>query len=377
MGMTAAAATVRVITTIPQAPGQGVDREAREQLNVSYARPQLNKKFLKLLPLFLETLQHYIRDRPDALVAMSWTHDGIVALLLKKLLNAPYTVVVHGTELIQHSNLALARVLMKSVLGNAQWIVANSQFTSNQLTTIGISPSKIRIVNPPVAILTENSGDPTAIDRKFGLTGKRVLLTAARLFKRKGHAQVIQVLHQLNRKYPDLAYVITGEGKYQAHLESLARQLQVHDKVRFVGFVSEAELNQLYRRCAIYISPSMMEEGDVEGFGIALVEAGAHGRPVIAGRTGGVEDAVVDGETGILVDPSKIDEIETALVRLLDDDDLRQRLGSQAKRRAELRFGIQRQGELLLNILRSQPESQSLSQLSLRRPEVDSKECGS
>jgi phosphatidylinositol alpha-1,6-mannosyltransferase len=151
----------------------------------------------------------------------------------------------------------------------------------------------------------------------------------------------------------------------------------VHDKIRFVGFVSEAELNQLYRRCAIYISPSMMEEGDVEGFGIALVEAGAHGRPVIAGRTGGVEDAVVDGETGILVDPSKLDEIETALVRLLDDDDLRQRLGSQAKRRAELRFGIQRQGELLINILRSQPESQSLSQLSLRRPEVDSKECGS
>ena len=100
-----------------------------------------------------------------------------------------------------------------------------------------------------------------------------------------------------------------------------------------VGFVSFADLRSLYRRMDVYVSPSLEVDGDVEGFGISFIEAGAVGKPVIAGRSGGVGDAVIDGETGILVDPGDSAALRNAICLLLDNDELRHRLGQAARNR--------------------------------------------
>lgn len=99
------------------------------------------------------------------------------------------------------------------------------------------------------------------------------------------------------------------------------------------------------------MSPSIEVDGDVEGFGIALAEAGAHGVPVVAGRSGGVPDVVEDGDTGVLVTPGDLDDLTTAFVSLLDDHARRRALGDRARVRVFEELRIDRQGARLHRLL--------------------------
>jgi phosphatidylinositol alpha-1,6-mannosyltransferase len=107
--------------------------------------------------------------------------------------------------------------------------------------------------------------------------------------------------------------------------------------VRFAGYVPASELAGHYQLADVYIMASreIGETGDVEGFGITFLEAGACGVPVIGGRSGGVSDAVVDGSTGVLVDPLDADQIAAVLIRLLADEDLSRSMGRAGRRRVE------------------------------------------
>ena len=346
-GLALAGAKVTVITTSGATIGD-THSEPSEGIDVRRTCPTLNLRYVKLLPLWLGASRVHFRERPDYVLAMVWTHDGLVAYLLKKLFGLRYAIFAHGSEIIQTQG-RLQRRLMTKVFRKADWVVANSNFTQRQVAALGIDTRKITVIHPPVersSLLAASS-----IDHEFGLEGRRFLLTAARLVKRKGHSQVIRVLSQIRNHYPDLAYVITGNGSLRSTLELLAQEYGVQDRVRFAGYVSKDKLCQLYRRCTIYISPSEDDEGDVEGFGIALLEAGSYGKPVIAGRSGGVSDAVLDHQTGLLVDSRNLEEIRTALVTLLDKPALAEQLGERARERVEREFSLRGQGERLLRVL--------------------------
>ena len=99
----------------------------------------------------------------------------------------------------------------------------------------------------------------------------------------------------------------------------------------FGGYVAPERLNEVYNLCDVYVMPSRVieEEGDVEGFGITFLEANACGKPVVGGNSGGVPDAVVDGENGFLVDPTSPMEIANAVIQLVNDPALAERLGRQ------------------------------------------------
>ncbi len=103
----------------------------------------------------------------------------------------------------------------------------------------------------------------------------------------------------------------------------------------FAGEVKEEEIPLYYMACDLFIMPSyeIKEKGDVEGFGIAYLEANACGKPVIGGRSGGVTDAVIDGETGLLIDPLNINQIAEALIKLLTNSGLARKLGEEGRRR--------------------------------------------
>lgn len=169
--------------------------------------------------------------------------------------------------------------------------------------------------------------------------------------KRKGHAQVLAAMRSLKERYPNLVYVITGNGEYRAELQRLTREYALEGQVRFTGFLPREEVWQLYQRADIYISPSLEDQGDVEGFGLSFVEAGLCGKPVIAGRSGGVADVVLDGETGILVDARNPDEVARALQTLLDNPPLRERLGKAARERALKEFTLEAQARKMLAAL--------------------------
>jgi glycosyltransferase involved in cell wall biosynthesis len=138
---------------------------------------------------------------------------------------------------------------------------------------------------------------------RYGLAGKTVLLTMGRQSvsdRYKGTDRVIEALPELLREQPDLVFLIAGDGSDRPRLERLAREHGVTEAVRFVGWVPDRELPDLYRLADVFVMPST-----AEGFGIVYLEAAASGVPVVASAAGGAPDALRDGLLGVLVDPEK------------------------------------------------------------------------
>jgi phosphatidylinositol alpha-1,6-mannosyltransferase len=158
-------------------------------------------------------------------------------------------------------------------------------------------------------------GPPShALREKWRLGAGPVLLTVGRLDpneRYKGHEQIFAVLPALQTKFPSLVHVVAGEGKDRPRLEARAAAL-AGDAVRFVGFVPEADLPDLYRTADLYVMPSTKE-----GFGIVYLEAAACGLRVVGGVGGGSADAVPNEEIGLLVDPDDGAALGAAIERLL------------------------------------------------------------
>jgi phosphatidylinositol alpha-1,6-mannosyltransferase len=162
---------------------------------------------------------------------------------------------------------------------------------------------------------------------RYGLVGRRVLLTVGRLYARKGMDRVIESLPSVLRVLPDVRYLLVGDGTYRADLEQLAIARGVRDAVVFAGAVPDAELIDHYALADAFIMANReMPDGDTEGFGLVFLEANACGIPVIAGKAGGSVDAVTDLVNGLVVDGDRPEEITGAILRLFQDDALRERL---------------------------------------------------
>ncbi|HSJ53361.1 MAG TPA: glycosyltransferase family 4 protein [Anaerolineae bacterium] len=200
--------------------------------------------------------------------------------------------------------------------------------------------------NPPVGMILPNSlGPDHDVQALAGRQpepgdGPPRLLTVARLapeVQYKGVDTVIRALPQLLVRCPDLGYVVIGDGSDRSRLQSLARHLGVAGAVRFEGFVSEEALQRAYASCSVYVMPSAGE-----GFGIAFLEAMAHGRPVVAARAGGVPELVQHGINGFLVDHGDVAQLTATLWRLLDDPGLNRRIGESGARTVETghTFGV-------------------------------------
>jgi len=169
------------------------------------------------------------------------------------------------------------------------------------------------------------------------LNGARLILTVGRLVERKGHDVVIRALPGIRRAVGPVRYLIAGAGPEEARLRTLAREVGCADDVVFAGHVDDRDLPLFYAACDVFVMPSRaLEQRDgIEGFGIVFLEAGACGKPVVGGRSGGIADAVLDGITGVLVDPRSVDEVTGALTRLLQDRGEAARMGGEGRRRAE------------------------------------------
>jgi phosphatidylinositol alpha-1,6-mannosyltransferase len=167
------------------------------------------------------------------------------------------------------------------------------------------------------------------------LPAARWLVTVARLVPHKGVDVTIRALRLLAEEFPDLCYAIVGEGSYQPSLEALARETGLADRVHFLADVRDAELPLAYALADVYVGVSRQTARDVEGFGISLLEAQASGKPVVAGRSGGMPDAVREGETGLLTDPEDPAAVAAAIARLLREPALAGRLGAGGRSAVE------------------------------------------
>jgi phosphatidylinositol alpha-1,6-mannosyltransferase len=179
--------------------------------------------------------------------------------------------------------------------------------------------------------------DVSALRRRHAWAGKRVILTLARVVERKGHDLVIRALPRIREQVSEVRYVIAGpdDGGETDRLRGLAEELGVGHAVEFTGGLSADEIPLYYNACEVYVMPSreVTRTGDTEGFGITFLEANACGKPVIGGRSGGVVDALEDGVTGFLVDPTDAEDLANRIILLLSDPELASRMGRAGRAR--------------------------------------------
>lgn len=239
----------------------------------------------------------------------------------------------HGEEIAHSFGGRVLRLAKRLFLARVRRVVSVSRFTAGELAAWGVAPSAIRVI--PNAVDTERfhpaPPDPELAAR-WGLSGKRVILTLARLERRKGHDTVIRALPEIARKVPDVHYLVCGGGEDRDYLEELAQRLGVTDRVTFSGEVAEEALCRAYNLADVFVMPNRrLENGVNEGFGIVFLEAGACGKPVVGGRAGGVPDAIRDGETGLLVDGERPEEVAAAVIRILGDPELARAMGEKGR----------------------------------------------
>ena len=258
-------------------------------------------------------------------------------------LDLPYDVVLHGAEVTVPGRLPLSKQTLAYVLRRARHIVAAGGYPAAEGERAAGRSLPITVVPPGVD--TERFVPLTADERlrareHFGIAADAELVVGiSRLVPRKGFDTAVRAAALLHKSRPNLVLAIAGGGRDAERLQGLATSLNA--PVRFLGRVSNDDLPRLYGCADVYTMLCRNRWGGLEqeGFGIVFLEAAACGVPQVAGDSGGAAEAVADGETGLVVrKPDDPREVAAAIERLLDDPELRVRMGSAGRERAVREF---------------------------------------
>ncbi len=273
------------------------------------------------------------RYRIRRILAMNIAYGGILSWTLSFLVPLEYLVFAYGYEFEKVKKHPLMRRLYLGIYRRAKKVVACSEWVRRSLIQFGVDPGKIKVLYPAVDLDRFYPCEiPESYLKQKGLEGRRILLTVGRLIERKGHDRVIESLPEIVKVFPDVIYCIVGIGPNETRLRELVNSLKVENHVHFMGKVSDEELPFLYNACKVFVMPSreIIEDGHVEGFGIVYLEANACAKPVIGGNSGGVPEAIREGETGFLVDPESSEQTAGKIVYLLSHPEIAEKMGQKA-----------------------------------------------
>jgi phosphatidylinositol alpha-1,6-mannosyltransferase len=259
---------------------------------------------------------------------------GTITYLLSQFKNIDYTVFLHGMDIALAVQIPRKKRLAKKILANAKHIVALNSYVPKVLQKEfgNAFAGKVVVVNPGVkSEVRSQKSEVRSLLEKYHLQDKMILLQVGRLVERKGVDKTLEALPEVLKECKDLVYVVVGDGPAKGNLEFRIQNLKLSDDVILITDASDEDAQAWYELCDIFIMPARDIDGDVEGFGIVYLEANAHGKPVIAGDSGGVRDAVKPDLNGLLVNPESAAEIRDAILKLCKDEFLRRRLGQQGR----------------------------------------------
>jgi phosphatidylinositol alpha-1,6-mannosyltransferase len=328
-----ASALVKSCRVTVLAPGAPNISKFDESCNFRIIRtPSL--PFIRIAALFFYLPYLLMRFRFDAVLHTVWP-TALISHLYYWFLPVSYFISVHASEILNDKRTwrrrlkCYLRSWRNAAINRAAGIFPVSHYSANLIRSFGLSQKNIHVV--------PNGVDPWRFRPDVCLNDKGLpkrILTVARLDLHKGHDRVLEALGLIKSKGLEFEYVIVGEGDEERRLRQIAKELGLVNEVIFAGHIPDRELPGVYASADIFVMASREIPGRldlIEGFGIAFLEAAASGLPVIAGRSGGVADAVRDGKTGFLIDPEDPKEIAEAIHLLLISPDLCQRLGGEGR----------------------------------------------
>ena len=298
----------------------------------SWMRPESLGMYLNFL---LNGLKIGLMNPIDAVHAGRVLPEGFVGWLIAKMLRKPLIIYAHGEEITTWREPAKYRFMRFTYL-HASQVIANSDFTKQELLKIGVDLASISLISPGVNIDHFRPGLETRdLLSSVGLSeNSKLILSVGRLSRRKGFDQVLRAVAKLRSEGIIVDYAIVGIGQDQNYLKALANELAIDRYVHFLAEVPAEDLPRWYNACTVFAMPNREVEGDVEGFGMVFLESAACGKAAVSGISGGTGSAVVDGETGIRVNGESLNDVTDRLRCLLTDMSYRDYLSQNAYKRA-------------------------------------------
>jgi phosphatidyl-myo-inositol dimannoside synthase len=304
------------------------------------------RELVRFLPGFLHLSRELSRSRPDVALLASDLAHGIGAAACGAR-GVPYVPVVHGSEIAKHFpprtfKQRVQAVGLRRAYARADRVVCVSAYVRGLMEEAGFDPARLSVIRNGVADALADAPRDRARERvlrsRLGIGDRPVVLTFARLTPRKGQDVVIRSLPAVLERHPGACYVVAGTGGDRARLERLAAESGVAGAVVMAGRIPEEDKVALLDLCDVYVLASREEEQRVEGLGIALLEAAARGKPLVAGRHGGVPEIVEHGASGWLVDPLDPADVAVRVGDLLSDAEGAARMGRAAREMVSGRF---------------------------------------
>jgi phosphatidylinositol alpha-1,6-mannosyltransferase len=322
-----------IVYTSAQAATSDFDAKWLQDFGVEVIRDR--SKILLPTPRVIKTCQRLISERKLSKVAFGAAAPlGIMAKSMRSAGAKKIVALTHGHE-VWWSKVPPFKLAIRHMSKHLDSISYLGDYTKGEISKAlpKSNLSKLVQIAPGIDVEHFVPTDSSNLRAELGLADKSVIISVGRLVHRKGQDMLIASLPAIKTAVPNVHLVLVGVGPHQAYLEKLAIKLQVSDCITFIGRINYAELPEYICLGDVFAMPSRSRFFglEVEGLGIVYLEASACGLPVVGGSSGGAPDAVLVGETGVVVDGTNVSEIAQACIELLNNPELSALMGANGR----------------------------------------------
>ena len=298
---------------------------------------QLRDKPWQISRAELRALLDILTKTDACLLHIYFGHIAVHLLPLIRAWNKPSIVSFHGADVMVDMDKPAYRAATEQMLEAVKLVLVRSESLRRAVTHLGCDEKKIEIQRTGIPLeefpFRERSFPPR------GSGGEWRLVQAGRLIDKKGLPITLRAFAGFLRRYPNATLTIAGEGPLLGQLEELTRELKIDSRVSFTGFISQAELRDIFYASHIFLHPSETgPDGNQEGIPNSMLEAMASGLPVFATEHGGIPEAIENGVCGVLVPEHNADELARALINAAQDSEFLSRIGRAGADSVEQKF---------------------------------------
>ena len=252
-----------------------------------------------------------------ALIVDHW--KSLELIKIENLKKVKVFCLIHSKEINHKIGTSINKRMIKS-MNNADFIIANSNFTKELGLSVGINPKKMHIIFPGI-LKPQNIENISKVkaEEKFGNSFPKII-TVSRLDKRKGHDKILMLIKNLKPKFPKIKYVAVGDGEEKNNLLKLSKELSLDKEIIFLKNIDFDLKTALIAEANLFLMPSRIEKKSVEGFGISFIEAASYGVASIGGKDGGASDAISHNKTGLICDGEDLNSIYDSVVNFFQNE---------------------------------------------------------
>lgn len=298
-------------------------------------------------PRWIPTIFHFFsitkKEKIDVVLVNHVLPLGYAALVLKKFRKIPFVIISHGTDVLYATARPWKKKMLRRVIEGSEQVVFNSESIKRRfLERLPEFEQKSLVVYPCPDTQLLESVDIKKVEKlrtSLALQGKKVILSVSRMDIGKGFQHLVHAMPKILAQEPHAVWVVVGDGPKREEIFEAVQKLSLQNVVRFIGPVPHEELGAYYRLADLFVLLTHTAGEREEGLGLVFLEAASAGKAIVAGKSGGVEEAVIDGETGRVFDVyHEAGKVVDAIAELLAHKEKRDMFGASGKRRIETVF---------------------------------------